>query len=131
MERQTIKPCGNPRGANSSIPGQEEKTGITSRLSYNGDQNKNELEGGQTLSINRSSTTTTKAEGERVHYEDSGYKDRPQKHVEKRRNSEMRPANIKTGNFRKRGFNDKGRRPYREKQPEKVHSRTDKNNNSK
>ena len=138
MERQTIRPCDNPRGANSSIPGQEEeKMGITSveeisRLSYNGDQNMNELEGGQTRSINRSSTTTTtKAERERVHYEESGYKDRPQKHVEKRMNSEMRRGNIKTGNFRKRGFNDKGKRPYKEKQPEKVPSRTDKNNNSK
>ena len=137
MERQTIKPCGNPRGANSSIPGQEEeKMGITSveeisRLSYNGDQNMNELEGGQTRSINRSSTATMKVEGERVHYENSGCKDRSQKHVEKRMNSEMKPANIKTGNFRKRGFNDKGRRPYKEKQPEKVLSRTDKNNNSK
>lgn len=137
MEHQTIKPCGNPRGANASIPGQEEeKMGITSvdeisRVSYNGDQNMNELEGGQTRSIDRSSTTTTKAEGERVHYVESGHKDRPQKHVEKKMNSEMRPANIKTGNFRKRGFNDKGKRPYKEKQPEKVLSRTDRNNNSK
>ena len=137
LERQTSKPYGNPREANASIPGQEEvKMGITSvdeisRLSYNGEQNLSELEGGQTRSINRSSTTTSKAEGERVHHEESGYKGRPQKHVEKRMNSEMRPANIKTGNFRKRGFNDKGKRSYKEKQPEKVLSRTDKNNNSK
>ena len=149
VERQsleTIKTCSNPRRANASIPGQEkEKMGITSveeisRLSYNGNRNMNDLEGSQTRSVNRSSTTSTKVEGERVDYEESRYKDRPQKHAEKRMNSEMRPANIKTGNFRKRSFNDKGKRPYKEKQPVKVlsqvkkpeaNTRTDKNNNSK
>lgn len=30
-------------------------------------------------------------------------------------NSEMRFVNIKIGNFRKRGFNDKGKRLYKEK----------------
>jgi len=149
VERQsavTIKPCSNPRRANATIPGQEkEKMGITSveeisRLSYSGDQNMNDLEGSQTRSVNRSSTITTKVEEEKVQYEDSGYKDRPQKHAEKRMNSEKRPANLKTGNFRKRAFNDKGKGSYKEKQPVKVLSqvkkpetdtRTDKNNNSK
>jgi len=142
---ETIKPRNNPRRANATIPGHEKgKMGVTSveeisRLSCNGDQNMNDLEGSQTHSINKSSATTTKAEGDSVHDEDCGFKDRPQKHVEKRMNNAMKPANTKTGNFRKRGFNSKGRRPYKEKQPVKVVSqvkkpetdtRTDKNNNS-
>lgn len=142
---ETSQSCGNPRRANASISGQEkENVGINSveemsRLTNSGDQNMNDLEGSQTRSVDRSSTTTMKVEGERVH-EDSRYKDRSQKHVEKRINTEIRPANTRTGNFRKRGFNDKVKRSNKEKQPVKVLSpvkkpetdtRTDKNNNSK
>ena len=143
---ETTKPCGSERQANATVPGQEkEKVNITSvdemsRLSYNGDQNMNDLEGSQTRSVNGSSKTTTKVEGEKIHCEDSRCKDRPQKHVEKRMNSETRPVNIRTGNFRNRGYNDKVKKPYKEKQAVKVRSqekkpetdsRTDKNNNSK
>ena len=143
---ETIKPRSSARQANATIPGQEkEKVGITSvdemsKLSYSGDQNINDLEGRQTHSVNRSSTTTSKVEGEMVHYENSQYKERPQKHMEKRMNSEIRPANIRTGNLRKRVFNNKVKRPHKEKQSIQVFSqekkpetdaRTDKNNNSK
>lgn len=143
---ETIKPRGNARQANAKIPGQEkEKVGNTSvdemsKLSYSGDQNINDLEGRQTHSVKRSSTTTTKVEKEKVHYENSLYKERPQKHMENRMNSEIRPANIRTGNLRKRGFNNKVKRPHKEKQSVQVLSqekkpetdaRADKNNNSK
>ena len=129
--------------ASTSRQGNEKEdltsVGAVSRLSSSGDQSIHDLERSQSKSINETVTKTTKVEGHLVH-EDSRYKNSPHKHVEKRANAGMRPANIRAGNSRKRWFNDKMKRPYTEKQSVKelldvetteTEARTDKNNNSK
>ena len=147
IERQsseTSKTSDNPRQANPSVTRQEKEKGVRSveeksRLPCSGDQSINDLEGSQRHSVNRRVTKTTKVEGHWVH-EGSGYKNRPQKHVEKRGNADIRPAKTRAGNYRNRGCNDKMKRPNKEKQSVKelsdvknpeTDTRTDNNNNSK
>ncbi|KAJ7358712.1 hypothetical protein OS493_022156 [Desmophyllum pertusum] len=112
-----------------------------SSLTCSQDQHTGNLEGSsQRRSVNRSFTKTTKVDGQWVH-EGSRYKDRLQKHVEKRVNTDIRPAHIRAGNYRNRGPYSGMKRPYKDKQSVKEHSevkktetdtaRTDKNNNSK
>ena len=151
VERDSLgssKTRDNPRRANSSSLTWQEKEKVDiasveemSSLTCSQDQHTGNLEGSsQRRSVNRSFTKTTKVDGHWVH-EGSRYKDRPQKHVEKRVNTDIRPAHIRAGNYRNRGPYSGMKRPYKDKQSVKEHSevkktetdtaRTDKNNNSK
>ncbi|XP_078382983.1 uncharacterized protein LOC144665602 [Oculina patagonica] len=130
---ETSKTSDSPRQANPSIAWQEkEKEGIKLvKETRNGVQSITDVGGSQKRPVHRTVNKTTKVEGHWVH-EGSGHKNKP---VEKGVNADIRPTNIRAGNRRKRGYNDKMKRPLVKepldvKKPE-AETRTDKNNNSK